>query len=83
MVSGWSYDVSGAAKWKVLAIYDQESITRSEHTWWYSLPASSVMNKACSRRLRACLPEGRGTQVGEVTRNLLYGHPTYHVNVIK
>ena len=41
------------------------------------------MNKACSRRLRACLPEGRGPQVGEVTRNLPYGHPTYHVNVIK
>ena len=45
--------------------------------------------------LRACLHGGGGPQywpVGEVTRlgrvtrlsnNLLYGHPTYHVNVIK
>ena len=37
---------------------------------------------------RACLHEGGGPQVGEVIRlggvtNLLYGHPTYHVNVIK
>ena len=55
------------------------------------MKASLAIDMANKFSLRACLHGGGGPQVSGVTRlggvacpyNLLYGHSTHHVNVIK